>query len=97
VRFLDYRSPTNIVQVGYYIPANGSTWASYWSPTDPKGEVVYTADAYRGVDVLKIKDGGLTSKKVKAPVRNEWFGSPVADSFAPSPVFGFMCPLRTAS
>jgi hypothetical protein len=49
------------------------------------------------VDVLKIKDGGLTSKKVKAPVRNEWFGSPVADSFAPSPVFGFMCPLRTAS
>ena len=35
VRFLDYRTPTDIAQVGYYIPANGSTWAAYWSPTDP--------------------------------------------------------------
>ena len=58
VRFLSYRNPTDIQQVGYYIPANGSTWAAYWSPTDPNGEVVYTADAYRGVDVLKIDGGG---------------------------------------
>jgi hypothetical protein len=29
VRFLDYRTPTDIKQVGYYIPANGSTWAAY--------------------------------------------------------------------
>ena len=58
VRFLDYRTPSDIQQVGYYIPANGSTWAAYWSPTDPNGEVVYTADAYRGVDVLKIDRGG---------------------------------------
>jgi hypothetical protein len=98
VRFLDYRTPTDIAQVGYYIPANGSTWAAYWSPTDPNGEVVYTADAYRGVDVLKIDGGGLTGKKVKAPVRNEWFGSPTFDStsFQPHPVYGFMCPLLLA-
>ena len=56
VRFLDYRTPTDITQVGYYIPANGSTWAAYWSPTDPNGEIVYTADAYRGVDVLRIDE-----------------------------------------
>ncbi|MEA2418219.1 MAG: hypothetical protein QOE60_425 [Thermoleophilaceae bacterium] len=95
VRFLDYRSPTQITQVGYYIPAAGSTWAAYWSPTDPKSEVVYTADAYRGVDVLKIKDGGLSGKKVRAPVRNEWFGSPHSDAatFQPHPVYGFVCPL----
>jgi hypothetical protein len=95
VRFLDYRTPTEISQVGYYIPANGSTWAAYWSPTDPNGEIVYTADAYRGVDVLKVDSGGLTGKKVKAPVRNEWFGSPTTDSasFQPHPVYGFMCPL----
>jgi hypothetical protein len=95
VRFLDYRTPTQITQVGYYIPANGSTWAAYWSPTDPKGEIVYTADAYRGVDVLRIADGGRTGKKVKAPVRDEWFGSPTADSvaFQPSSRYGFMCPL----
>jgi hypothetical protein len=96
VRFLDYRSPTQITQVGYYIPANGSTWAAYWAPTDPTGQVVYTADAYRGVDVLKIKDGGLTGKKVRAPVRNEWFGQKVTDSFTPSPTYGFMCPLLKA-
>jgi hypothetical protein len=95
VRFLDYRTPTEITQVGYYIPAAGSTWAAYWSPTDPNGEIVYTADAYRGVDVLRIDSGGLTGKKVKAPVRNEWFGSPTADStsFQSSAVYGFMCPL----
>jgi hypothetical protein len=95
VRFLDYRTPTDIAQIGYYIPANGSTWAAYWSPTDPNGEIVYTADAYRGVDVLKIDGGGLTGKKVKAPVRNEWFGSPTAEStsFQTSGTFGFVCPL----
>jgi hypothetical protein len=45
--------------------------------------------------VLKIDSGGLTGKKVKAPVRNEWFGSPTADSasFQTHPVYGFMCPL----
>jgi hypothetical protein len=95
VRFLDYRTPTDIQQVGYYIPANGSTWAAYWSPTDPTGQIVYTADAYRGVDVLRIDNGGLTGKKVKAPVQDSWFGSPTTDasSFAPHPVYGFMCPI----
>jgi len=95
VRFLDYRTPTDIAQVGYYIPVNGSTWAAYWSPTDPNGEIVYTADAYRGVDVLRIESGGLTGKKVKASVRNEWFGSPTTDaaSFQPHPHFGFACPV----
>jgi hypothetical protein len=95
VRFLDYRTPTDIAQVGYYIPVNGSTWAAYWSPTDPNGEIVYTADAYRGVDVLRIENGGVTGKKVKAPVRNEWLGSPTLDSasFQPHPHFGFACPI----
>jgi hypothetical protein len=98
VRFLDYRKPADIQQIGYYIPANGSTWAAYWSPTDPAGEIVYTADAYRGVDVLRIDGAGLTGKKVKAPVRDEWFGSPTLDSasFVPHPQYGFMCPLLKA-
>jgi hypothetical protein len=95
VRFLDYRNPAQITQVGYYIPANGSTWAAYWSPTDPTGQIVYTADAYRGVDVLRIDRGGRGGPKVKAPVRPEWFGSPTADSkaFQPHPRYGFMCPI----
>jgi hypothetical protein len=95
VRFLSYRNPSEITQVGYYIPVNGSTWAAYWSPTDPNGEIVYTADAYRGVDVLKIDGGGTTGKKVKAPVRDEWFGERAAESvsFEPHVKFGFMCPV----
>ena len=102
VRFLDYSAPKDIQQVGYYIPANGSTWAAYWSPTDPGGEIVYTADAYRGVDVLKIDGGGVTGKKVKAPVRSEWFGtqasstSSFSDSFQSHPTFGFVCPVLKA-
>ena len=32
-------------QVGFYLPANGSTWGAYWSPTDPTRRIVYTADA----------------------------------------------------
>ena len=37
-------------------------------------------------------------KKVKAPVRNEWLGSPAADaaSFKPHPDFGFVCPVLKA-
>jgi hypothetical protein len=95
VRFLDYRRPADITQVGYYIPANGSTWAAYWSPTDPNGEIVYTADAYRGVDVLRIDGGGRSGRKVRAPVRDEWFGKPAADSvsFQAHPQYGFMCPV----
>jgi LVIVD repeat len=102
VRFLDYRDPTAIQQVGYYIPANGSTWAAYWSPTDSSGQIVYTADAYRGVDVVKIDNGGLTGKKVKAPVRSSWFGtqaSPTSSfsaSFQSHPTFGFVCPVLRA-
>jgi hypothetical protein len=102
VRFLDYRTPSDIQQVGYYIPANGSTWAAYWSPTDLNGEIVYTADAYRGVDVLRIDSGGETGKKVKAPVRSEWFGtrasasSSFSDSFESHPTFGFSCPVLKA-
>jgi len=77
-------------------PCHGSTWAAYWSPTDPNGEIVYTADAYRGVDVLRVDRGGVGGAKVKAPVSRSWFGSPSLDAsaFTAHPVYGFMCPLR---
>jgi len=101
VRFLDYSKPADIRQVGYYIPANGSTWAAYWSPTDPAGQIVYTADAYRGVDVLRIAAGGTgkhgkRAKRVKAPVLDSWFGrrSVQQAQFRAHPTFGFVCPVR---
>lgn len=93
-RFLDYSRPKDLRQVGYYIPANGSTWASYWSPTDPRGQIVYTADVYRGIDVLRIDRGGRRATKKTAPLSSTWFGgSASASVFAPHPEFGFACPL----
>jgi hypothetical protein len=58
------------------------------------GEIVYTADAYRGKHVLRDRPG-TTGKKVKAPVPAKWFGSATADSpsFKPHPDCGFMCPI----
>ena len=93
VRFLDYRNPRDIAQVGYYIPAAGSTWAAYGSPTDPTGEVVYTADAYRGIDVLRIQGGGRTGGKgarpgpqrVARPVERTCASSPARPSASSAP------------
>ncbi|MEO8323412.1 MAG: hypothetical protein ABI571_04650, partial [Actinomycetota bacterium] len=100
-RFLDVTDPGNIRQVGYYLPLNGSTWASYWSPTDPTGTIVYTADAYRGLDVLRIEDSGLGASTKSAPVPDSWFGTdlglPVGKPLGlkAHPIYGSACPVAT--
>ena len=83
----------NIRQVGFYLPANGSTWAAYWSPTDPTHKIVYTADAYLGVDVLRIdrKADPPTMPTVTAPIPDVWLGGTTA-TYAPSEIWGFGCP-----
>ncbi len=100
-RFLDVTNPKDIRQVGYYLPLNGSTWASYWSPTDPTGQIVYTADAYRGLDVLRVTDAGPDASTKVAPVPDSWFGSPLDLPVAtplglkPHPIYGWACPIGT--
>ncbi len=91
-RFLDVHSPSDIRQVGYYLPANGSTWAAYWSPTDPSRSIVYTADAYLGVQVLRIdrKLDLSTMPTVTAPIPTAWFTAPTS-AFLPSETWGFAC------
>ena len=91
-RFLDVHDPRNIRQVGFYLPANGSTWAAYWSPTDPTRSIVYTADAYLGVDVLRIdrKADLSTMPAVTAPIPASWLAA--APSYVPSDTWGFACP-----
>ena len=92
-RFLDVHSPSDIRQVGYYLPANGSTWAAYWSPTDPSRSIVYTADAYLGVQVLRIdrKLDLSTMPTLTAPIPTEWFAAPASAAFLPSETWGFAC------
>jgi hypothetical protein len=98
VRFLDTRNPRDIRQIGYYLPLNGSTWAAYWSPT--ASDIVYTADVYRGIDILRIDRGGPPEgPTVVAPIPDEWFGAPGTTSavagFQPSPTFGYFCAIPT--
>lgn len=69
-RFLDVSDPTNIREVGYWIPAKGETWSAIFSPTDPTGQTVYALDVVRGIEVLHIDRGSL--KTAKAPVRRAW-------------------------
>lgn len=92
VRFLDVHDPADIRQVGYYLPVEGSTWAAYWSPTDPRNRIVYTADAYRGVDVLRIdrKADPTDMSTLVAPIPSQWFET-ASTVFAPSEVWGFAC------
>ena len=97
VRFLDVRNPKAIRQVGYYLPADGSTWAAYWSPTDPAGEIVYTADVTRGIDVLRIAGGGRApdTPTHTAPIPQAWSAPSTSSlAFAPSDSFGWSCLIR---
>ena len=94
VRFLDVRNPADIRQIGYYLPADGSTWGAYWVPGRP--DLVYTADVFRGIDVLKISNAAdPKAATVRAPILSSWFGSPGTASkvpgFTPSPAFGWSC------
>ena len=91
-RFLDVHDPGNIRQVGFYLPANGSTWAAYWSPTDPTRSVVYTADAYLGVEVLRIdrKADLSTMPTLTAPIPGSW--STTTPAYAPADVWQYACP-----
>ena len=53
-RFLDVTNPSDIRPVGYWVPAKNMTWSVYYPPTDPTGELVYSLDHARGIDVLRI-------------------------------------------
>jgi len=96
-RFLDVSNPRRIRQIGYYIPANGSTWAAYWSPTDPTHTIVYTADAYLGVDVLKIdrKDRSADMETLVAPIPQAWWGDATSFTYTPSTQWSYFCPRLT--
>ena len=97
MRFLDVRDPKDIRQVGYYLPADGATWAAYWVPGAK--DLVYTADPARGIDVLRIGDLKAAAT-VTAPILSSWFGVPGAESgpagFDPSTSFGWSCAIKTS-
>jgi hypothetical protein len=92
VRFLDVSDPARIRQIGFFVPPTSATWAAYFAPTDPAGEIVYSLDASRGIDVLRFEDTAdpATAPRVAAPIRSEWrSGAPTLGG--PSSAFGYAC------
>jgi hypothetical protein len=99
VRFLDVRNPKDVRQIGYYLPADGATWAAYWAPG--ADDIVYTADPARGIDVLRIGNvADSSAPTVTAPILSDWFGAPGTPAgpigFDPSRSFGWSCAIKTS-
>ena len=79
-RILDVRDPYNIKQVGYFVMPVTETWAAYWAPTDPTGEIVYSVDLARGIDILQIERPAPDAPGKKAPVRKKWMSDGTTSS-----------------
>ena len=99
VRFMDINNPRAIRQVGYWV-TEGTFWAAYYAPTDPKREVIYALDTVTGVDVLEFNraPNPMQAKTVRAPILNRWL---TADDgfkrFVPTSKWGYACPLLTGN
>jgi LVIVD repeat-containing protein len=77
-RFLDVSDPTDIRQVGYWVPTKGETWSVLFAPTDPTGSIVYALDFARGIDVLRFDRSDQRTRT--APVRRTWLKAPAGAS-----------------
>lgn len=90
VRFLDVSDPRDIRQIGYYINPATAVFSTEWigDATDPLGgEILYTIDPARGLDILRF-DRSATAT-VTAPA----FDAPAATLLAPSSDWGYACSL----
>jgi hypothetical protein len=88
LRLLDTRDPRDVRQVGYWLPPNAVTWGAYWVADD----IVYTADAGRGIDVLRVTGLAAKPRTVVAPIRAAWLGAGPSITFLrPSDVWGYAC------
>jgi hypothetical protein len=90
-RILDISDPANPVQVAYYRPDGGVSWAPYFHDG-----LIYVADHARGVEVLRVTRGAHRGREVVAPrISDRHRRLVVASSkgLRPDPQLGWMCPL----
>lgn len=89
-RILDVSNPSNIRQVGYFMPVETQTWAAYFNEVSESplgaGTYVYTLDLVRGMDVFKINATAGASPTVLAPHLN-----PSSPALQPSDDWGWAC------
>ena len=89
-RFLDVSDPTDIRQIGYFVPPGALTWAAYFAPGDETGRTVYVLDAVHGITVLHLGGPGAgEAATVRAPVLPEWTAP--LDGATASSTFGTAC------
>jgi hypothetical protein len=94
VRFLDVSDPRAIAQVGYYV-TQGTFWAAYFAPADPRRETVYALDTTSGLDVLHIDRPAAGMRAVRKPTSTAELGARRAWA-GPHARWGFACPLAPA-
>jgi hypothetical protein len=100
MRVLDVRNAKDIKQVGYWFTGATHTWAAYFVPAKwAKGRtLVYTADEFRGMDVLEVAlptTPTATTLAIRAPVLPEWRTAAAPTTSRPSEDYGWACRLPT--
>lgn len=94
-RFLDITDPTDPIQIAYYRPDAGVSWAAYFH-----GDYVFVADRTRGVDVLRLTEdasaAAASHDAIAAPPMNQAqvtrLGQ-LAQEYRPDPQLGWSCPI----
>ena len=92
VRFFDVRDPKAMRQVGWFRPSDTAAGQALFVPGRP--DLVYVSDYFRGLDVIKVDDGGAGAATVGREGQTEPL--PVARQplrFEPSADFGWACPV----
>lgn len=92
LRFLDISNQRKIRQVGYWMGPGAAASQAQFVPGRP--DLVYVADYSRGLDVIRIDNGGRSAPTVTAPVRREWFRTPGVNFvplLRPDDNFGWAC------
>lgn len=94
-RFLDVSDPTDPIQIAYYRPDGGRSWAPYFH-----GDYVYVADNSRGVDVIALDEGARRARhsrrEVLAPrmtARQVALARDTRAQYRPDEVLGWACPV----
>ena len=91
VRFLDLANPKRMRPIGWYIGVNAMAGQTQYVPG--RADLVYVADYNRGLDVIKIANGGKGAKTQAEPLPQP---APTKITFEPDPDFGYACPLPIA-
>lgn len=89
VRFLDVSDPKHIRQVGYYV--GDSSVASQARFVPGHDDLVYVSDYIRGIDVVRIDNGGANAPTVQSPTLH----LTNLQRVTPDRHWGFMCSVPT--